>query len=503
MNDTIEKNVRHGSSREDENDEHAVAEVMVSDLLYTEKHSKPVQEIDCRSGQNTVVADRKDSNRMKNKGAKKKGLSQQNEQSGSVAHHISKSKAMRAVVASKSDELMHPIIRMGWKPLCEVVCNGIQGVFWGGHDRDVYIQCTSPPYSGRPLVEIGYGGCMMTCSHFERISGRELSKKWKESIHVIRQEPGDGSEEGKGSPTMKLTMLKWLKEKADSDVYGQNIVGKKIWVCWCADSRYYPGTVIEYKKSTGKHVVSYAAGVTEELHLPIENIDFGASEPQVSCMVSMDGFNQIASGKQESLQQIKQIVPNPIWNQNSDVSLNIALEELQQTPSPYAAAMCGAVRARAQLMQSEEDSSQMPRSPPPKRTMSPSEALLQKITEACIGESDDIDNPSIPKISPPPAESDPDFESTSLKWMHHLALELEHDILDAFVSMNSHMDSGRSRSVHPASEFQVMLALATPSQRRGIFIALTESYSFHTSSMTQDECRKKIAHLVALCILRQ
>ena len=501
MNDTKEKRVC--SSGDDENDEHVVAEVMVSDLLYTEKHPQSEERKECRTGQSKVVVDRKNINRMKSKCAKKKGKSQQKEQCGGIAHHMSKSKAMRAVVASKSDELLHPIIRMGWKPLCKVACNGMQGVFWGGHDRDVFIQCTSPPYVGLPLVDIGYGGCMMTCSHFERISGRELSKKWKESINVIEQELGKRFEEDNSPPTMKLTMLKWLKEKADSDAYGYNIVGKKIWVCWCADSRYYPGTVSEYKKSTGKHVVAYAAGVTEELHLPIENIDFGASEPPVSCMVSIDGSNQIAHGKQEPIQQIKHIVPNPIWNQNSDVSLNIALEELQQTPSPYAAAMCGAVRARAQLMQSEEDSSQMPRSPPPKRTMSPSEALLQKITEACIGESDEMDNATINKISPPPAESDPDFESMSLKWMHHLALELEHDILEAFTSMNPHLGNDSSRSMHPASGFQVMLALATPSQRRGIFVALTESYSFHTSTMTPEECRKKIAHLVALCIMKQ
>ena len=35
---------------------------------------------------------------------------------------------------------LHIVVRLGWKPLCEVHCNGLAGTFLGGHDRDLYIQ---------------------------------------------------------------------------------------------------------------------------------------------------------------------------------------------------------------------------------------------------------------------------------------------------------------------------------------------------------------------------
>jgi SAND domain len=60
----------------------------------------------------------------------------------------------------------------------------LTGVLLGGHDRDLFIQCTGPDFANRPLVDVSFGGSILTCSAFEKAAGRELSKKWKESIHV-------------------------------------------------------------------------------------------------------------------------------------------------------------------------------------------------------------------------------------------------------------------------------------------------------------------------------
>ena len=139
--------------------------------------------------------------------------------------------AARALLAGTT---LHPVVRLGWKPLCEVHCNGcaaapafdcpavpvlsiqrkqspatllpphmcsgplttgnlaessvssdisvfchtrLTGFFLGGHDRDLYIKCTSAEYRYLPMVDVSQGGCIMTCSHFEKAAGRELSKK--------------------------------------------------------------------------------------------------------------------------------------------------------------------------------------------------------------------------------------------------------------------------------------------------------------------------------------
>lgn len=139
----------------------------------------------------------------------------------------------------------------------------------GGHDRDMFIQVTSGQYAGLPLVDASLGGCIMTCSQFERCAGRELSKKWKESIHVVG--------EGEGS---RATLLAWLKRRAEQD-FGAGVVGKKVWVCWCADAEYYQGTVMSYNREGGKHTVQYSSRLTEELHLPVELISFDADKPMM------------------------------------------------------------------------------------------------------------------------------------------------------------------------------------------------------------------------------
>ena len=56
-------------------------------------------------------------------------------------------------------------------------CCRLTGFFLGGHDRDLYIKCTSPEFANLPMIDIMQGGCIMTCSHFEKAAGRELSKK--------------------------------------------------------------------------------------------------------------------------------------------------------------------------------------------------------------------------------------------------------------------------------------------------------------------------------------
>ncbi|KAG7671481.1 hypothetical protein Ndes2526B_g09356 [Nannochloris sp. 'desiccata'] len=168
---------------------------------------------------------------------------------------------------STSAQGIHPVVRLGWKPLCSVVCNGLRGEFLGGHDRDMFMKVTSGHYAGLPLVDVSLGGCIMTCSQFERYAGRELSKKWKESIHVVG--------EGEGS---RATLLSWLKRKAEQD-FGAEVIGKKIWVCWCADAEYYQGTIVSYNREGGKHTVQYSSRLSEDLHLAVEKISFGIEKP--------------------------------------------------------------------------------------------------------------------------------------------------------------------------------------------------------------------------------
>ena len=47
----------------------------------------------------------------------------------------------------QGSSVLHPILQMGWGPLCEVHCNGLTGLFLGGHDRDLYIQVSCPNFS--------------------------------------------------------------------------------------------------------------------------------------------------------------------------------------------------------------------------------------------------------------------------------------------------------------------------------------------------------------------
>jgi hypothetical protein len=69
---------------------------------------------------------------------------------------------------------LHPVVRLGWEPLCSVVCNGLRGEFLGGHDRDMFMKVTSGHYAGLPPIDVSLGGCIMTCSQFERYAGRKV-----------------------------------------------------------------------------------------------------------------------------------------------------------------------------------------------------------------------------------------------------------------------------------------------------------------------------------------
>lgn len=35
---------------------------------------------------------------------------------------------------------LHPVVELGWQPLCAVHCNGFMGEFYGGHDRDLFVR---------------------------------------------------------------------------------------------------------------------------------------------------------------------------------------------------------------------------------------------------------------------------------------------------------------------------------------------------------------------------
>lgn len=181
---------------------------------------------------------------------------------------------LRASRMTQTNSKLHPILQMGWAPLCEVHCNGLTGLFLGGHDRDLYIQATSKEFAALPPVDHGQGGCILSCSQFEKCAGRELSKKWKESIHV--------NGEGEGS---KATLIAWLKRKAAHE-FGEAAVGRQVWVCWCADAQFYRGTITHYNPDTGKHQVRYSDRFVEDLHLPVEVLSFTDVAPAVSPSLS-------------------------------------------------------------------------------------------------------------------------------------------------------------------------------------------------------------------------
>lgn len=439
-------------------------------------------------------------------------------QTGMVASgQLSKSKTMRAVQTMKIDGSIHPIVRMGWKPLCSVVCNGVYGAFYGGHDRDVFIQCTSPPYGGLPLVDVSYGGCMMTCSNFERIAGRELSKKWKESIHVVGQ--GEGS---------RSTMLGWLK-RMSAKIYGASVVGKRIWVCWCADAKYYQGTIVGYNPSTGKHMVQYSSSVTEELHLPMEKIDFGMAEPSLPSIQELCSVDEGVIMNSPNIPpstptngpvgQSDGKVPNPIWNQGSDVSVNTASLDLELAHHHLEEEGSNKKISRIRQLQDDELAA-------PKRSRSAPASVLQQlaalacqharleeqnIEEKCkadaVCQKGTAENGMDVVIPCPPTEYNT-FDGSvdrhkSIQWLHRLALALENDLQACFAYVASSAENNNainSTRMSLCSSFQALVALSTPEQTEGMFVALVERYNFFEGN--PGVCRLKLAECI-LTILQQ
>lgn len=163
-------------------------------------------------------------------------------------------------------------------------------------------------------MDISQGGCIMTCSQFEKAAGRELSKKWKESIHVVGE--GEGSKvpivgtdflpQCDTPPPTQATLVSWLKRQAEVQ-YGDRVVGQQAWVCWASDGQYYRATILSYSKHNGKHKVlvccfvsgqavydatqvQYADRFVEELHLPVELLSFEEEQPiATACDAISDG----------------------------------------------------------------------------------------------------------------------------------------------------------------------------------------------------------------------
>lgn len=237
----------------------------------------------------------------------------------------------------------------------------------------------------------------MTCSQFERCAGRELSKKWKESIHVVG--------EGEGS---RATLLSWLKRRAEQE-FGAGVVGKKVWVCWCADAEYYQGTVVSYNREGGKHTVQYSSRLAEELHLPVELISFDADKPMMpsqqgptasapaaavyempaAVTMTLPGLGGAGTGGNTTASEVQLgvgvgVTTTPtLWHQGSGISVTSSYaEELRGNAALTALATgvrkglrAGQRRSRA-LVRVAEDAGVTNEMPPPKRALSAPAAVL-------------------------------------------------------------------------------------------------------------------------------
>ena len=60
--------------------------------------------------------------------------------------------------------------------------------------------------------------------------------------------------------------------------------------CRCADAEYYWAEITAYNKETGKHKVKYADRFTEDLHLPVEKLDWGQQKPTIAFNPAECGF---------------------------------------------------------------------------------------------------------------------------------------------------------------------------------------------------------------------
>lgn len=428
---------------------------------------------------------------------------------------------------SAADTSLHPVVRLGWRPLCSVVCNGLRGEFLGGHDRDMFIQCTSAHYVGLPLVDVALGGCIMTCSQFERVAGRELSKKWKESIHVVG--------EGEGS---RATLLSWLKRRGERD-FGDAVVGKRVWVCWCADAEYYQGTIISYSRDTGKHSVQYTSRLVEDLHLPVEIISFDAEKPQlaaapqaapVAASTPSPAATAPAGGAAVTLVDppaaptVDFTPHNPIWHQSSNVSVASCLVDELRQGGVGGRGLRAAGRRTRPLHRVLEDTDGG--APPPKRTVSaPAAAILAEVAAAAQALAEEAHGTASPltpgmvqphhaksfaaspvrmeatvmPVPAPPLPSSPPNPAAAVAWMHRVALTLDGDLVEAAMSaqLNSPMSQTSEQSSHGgrpgpsgcpgpdasmtsvSGRFQALVVLlqAQPACLQGLYDALVLRYN--------------------------
>ncbi|KAK9816600.1 hypothetical protein WJX72_002598 [[Myrmecia] bisecta] len=229
-------------------------------------------------------------------------------------------------------------------------CNGLTGKFLGGNDKELCIQCTGLAYADLPLKHASQGGCIMSCYQFEKAAGRELSKKWKESIHVTG--------EGEGS---RATLVSWLKRRTLA-MYGEGVVGKSVWVCWSADVETYLGTIISFSEDNGKHKVRYSDRFVEELHLPAELLLFGSEQPELPFLTeAWKGGQQ--TGTDSAADHRAQV--SGLARTQSDVELLVSLEA-GESPEADSADLLGELPRwggrgdRTDVLQSRARSSRLP-----------------------------------------------------------------------------------------------------------------------------------------------
>lgn len=80
------------------------------------------------------------------------------------AHKRHKTLAPQSGPNSKSDDIpTHSILELGWRPLCRVRCNRLEGELLGGHDREVFVRCVSAPYVRLSDTALEQVRCLHLC----------------------------------------------------------------------------------------------------------------------------------------------------------------------------------------------------------------------------------------------------------------------------------------------------------------------------------------------------
>lgn len=413
-----------------------------------------------------------------------------------------------------TDSSLHPLLRLGWKPICRVICNGLTGEFLGGHDRDLYIRCTSPEYKDKPNIDVSAGGCIMSCSQFERAAGRELSKKWKESIHVVAQVDGT-----------KSTLIAWLKRLAE-EMYGDRIIGHAVWVCWPADAEWYQGTIIAYSRETGKHTVRYSATLGEQLHLPAEQISFDQLKPFLAPLSpsTVDQSNRCASEVGFTFAPVlsagrlvdamdEQHTYSPhgsggLWHQNSNMSGNDSGDKFFHTKSN----VLTAVEEEDQGRGSGGDPHPHHHHHPKRARSAPASVLLsaalmsealavaasneKKKSELALALTEVVAAPA-----PPPSSRLLESDRTRMsRWLHQLALDLDVD-LETYKNNDAVFDIPIQSY---SGMFQGVVALHEEQMLMGLYEGAVLRYGHFENAGSISVLRKKMVEfIVGVCQSRQ